>query len=76
VGILSLFPFSPRALYVPGDEDFVGHVKKLAKMCHHPATMEQRVAEKLSLLCGIESYVADHPELDAAHDRLRIYGSG
>ncbi len=52
---------SPRMFWCYGDEDFVGHIKDIAAKTKAPTTLEERVAEKVSLLVGIEAYEQANP---------------
>jgi hypothetical protein len=44
---------SPSAFWGYGDEDFVGHVKRIARKTCHPATLETKVGAKLRILSAL-----------------------
>ena len=47
---------SPSAFWCYSDESFVGSIKNVAMATKHPATLEDRVSEKVVLLAGVEHY--------------------
>jgi hypothetical protein len=46
---------SPAIFWTYRDESYIGAVKKIALKSRHPATMEQRVLEKLRTLTKLQS---------------------